>query len=191
MRAHDAVDETEEVARRGEALGDGHLRTAPSGLPPALADAVAEPVQERGGGERYEQRVVGADLQQQIAAACPRGDPFTGEPGEVGRAGQGGTGRPHQARTHTDGHGQIARGQAQQPRAGPGGEGADGLAEVGQQGAGRHPRTEVGHHGQQIALRRPGKHDACLMPTRRRNRNRRGCGRRDSGGPVRPGGGVR
>lgn len=163
MRAHDAVDETQQVARCGEVLGDGHLRTAASGLPPAFADAVARLVQERGGGDRHDQRVAGADLQQQITAPCPWGDPLAGEPRQVGRAGQVGTGRPHQPRTHADGHGQVPRRQAQQPRVGPGGQGADGLAEFGQQRAGRHVGAQVGHHRQQVALARPGKRDARLV----------------------------
>lgn len=52
VRAHDAVDETERVAWRGEAVADGHVRTAACGLPPAFVDAVTGLVQERGGDDR-------------------------------------------------------------------------------------------------------------------------------------------
>jgi len=36
VRAHDAVDETEQIARRGQALIDRNVRAAAAGLPPAF-----------------------------------------------------------------------------------------------------------------------------------------------------------
>ncbi|GDY55147.1 hypothetical protein SVIO_057700 [Streptomyces violaceusniger] len=50
--AHDAVDETEEVPWRGEALSHRHVRTAARGLPPAFVYPVTGLLQKRGSHDR-------------------------------------------------------------------------------------------------------------------------------------------
>jgi hypothetical protein len=52
VRAHHAVDETEQVSWRGDALVHGDVRTAASGLPPAFMYPVPGLFQKRGGDDR-------------------------------------------------------------------------------------------------------------------------------------------